>query len=138
MQITLQFPFISTVTTLSNSLFTISALDRLEAMTGISIYNQLAPRYFTMVVKLLHLDHSIHNKLKRKNNPLDGSKAIFKAWFSGESTLPPTWKILLQILQALQMRELAQKIQYFFDRTLDSSSSAAQVKHLLCTSALCD
>jgi len=92
-----------------------SAIERLKAVAGISIYNQLAPKFLRMAVAL-HLDPSTIIDLRAENNPVEGSKTMFEAWLTGRSTLPPTWKILLEKLHAIQMEELAEKIEHFFKK----------------------
>ena len=100
-----------------------SALDCLEVVAGISIYNQLAPKYLTMAATL-HLDHSTLNNLRAENNP---AKTMFEAWLSGECSVAPTWKMLLEKLDNIQMGELAQEIMQFFNRTSVATPSASQV-----------
>ena len=93
-----------------------SAFDRFEAIAGISIYNQLAPKYLTMATAL-KFDCSTFNNLIMENNPVEGSKVVFKTWHSGKSALPPTWKMLLKKLHAIQMAGLALEIEHFFNTT---------------------
>ena len=104
------------MTSFPDSLLTMSAFDRFEAIAGISIYNQLAPKYLTMATAL-KFDCSTFNNLIMENNPVEGSKVVFKAWLSGKSALPPTWKMLLKKLHAIQMAGLAQEIEHFFNTT---------------------
>ena len=103
-----------------------SALDCLEVVAGISIYNQLAPKYLTMAGDL-HLDQSTLNNLRAENNPVEGTKTMFEAWLSGECSVAPTWKMLLEKLDNIQMGELAQEIMQFFNRTSVTTPSASQV-----------
>ena len=127
----LLYTYISTATSFPDGYLTMSAYDRLEAMAGISIYNQLAPKYLELAAAL-HLNRSTLTSLRAENNPVEGSKAMFKAWLSGEGFLAPTWKILLEKLDNIQMGELAQVITFFFDKTLVTSPSASLVS-ILCT-----
>ena len=106
----------STVTSFPDGFLTMSVFDRLEAVAGISIYSQLAPKYLTMAAAL-KFDHSTFSNLRMENNPVEGSKVVFKAWLSGKSALPPTWKMLLEKLHAIQMGRLAQEIEHFFNTT---------------------
>ena len=106
----------STVTNFPEGRLTISALDCLEAMAGISIYNQLAPVFCTMAAAL-HLDHSTLNHLRTENNPAEGCKAMFEAWISGKSFLPPTWKMLLEKLYTIHLGELAQRVEHLLNIT---------------------
>lgn len=106
----------STVTNFPEGRLTTSALDCLEAMAGISICDQLAPLFCTMAAAL-HLDHSTLNHLRTENNPVEGSKAMFEAWISGKSSLPPTWKMLLEKLHTIHLGELAQRVEHFFNIT---------------------
>ena len=118
--------YLSTATSFPDGYLTMSALDCLEAVAGISIYNQLAPKYLTMAATL-HLDHSTLNNLRAENNPVEGTKTMFEAWLSGESSVPPTWKMLLEKLDNIQMGELAQEIIQFFNKTSVTTPSASQV-----------
>ena len=120
------YTYVSTATSFPDGYLTMSALDRLEAMAGISIYTQLASEYLALAAAL-HLNHSTLTSLRAENNPVEGSKAMFKAWLSDESSMPPTWKMLLEKLDNIQMGELAQEITSFFDKTLVTSPSASLV-----------
>ena len=115
--------YLSTATSFPDGYLTMSSLDRLEAMAGISIYNQLASKYLTMAAAL-HLDHSTLNDLRAENNP---AKTMFEAWLSGKCSVTPTWKMLLEKLDNIQMGELAQGIVQFFNRTSVSTPSVSQV-----------
>lgn len=125
------YTYFSTATSFPDGYLTMSALDRLEAMAGISVYTQLAPKYLTMAATL-HLNHSTFNYLKSENNPVERSKSLFKAWLSGKSSVAPTWKRLLEKLDNIQMGELAQEITHYFNKTLVTSPSASLVS-ILCT-----
>ena len=103
-----------------------SAIERLKAVAGISIYNQLAPMFLRMAA-VLHLDLCTINNLKTENNPVEGSKSMFKAWFAGKSAFPPTWDMLLEKLHACRMGELAKKIEHFFSRTSVTTPSPSLV-----------
>ena len=105
-----------------------SALDRLEKVADISIFNKLAPS-FLEVSSALHFNESTLDSLTKENNPVEGSKAMFKAWLSGKSPLPPTWKVLLEKLQATHMGELAQEIEKFFSEVSATSLSLSLVSH---------
>ena len=122
------YTYLSTATSFPDGYLTMSAFDRLEAMAGISIYTQFAPIYLTMAAAL-HLNRSTLTSLGAENNPVEGSKAMFKAWLSGKSSMPPTWKMLLEKLDNIQMGELAQEITSFFDKT----SPSASLVSILCT-----
>ena len=91
-----------------------SALGRLE-VAGIPIFNRLAPNVLSMALGL-DFPLSIFDNLGKENNPVEGSRAMMKAWVSGKSSLPPTWQVLLEKLQFIDMRELAQEIEHFFNR----------------------
>lgn len=121
----------STATSFPDGYLTMSALDRLEAMAGISVYTQLAPKYLTMATTL-HLNLSTLKYLISENNPVERSKALFEAWLSGKSSVTPTWKMLLEKLDNIQMGKLAQEIACYFAKTLVSSPSASLVS-ILCT-----
>ena len=113
----------STATLFPDGHFNMSALDRLEKVASISIFNKLAPSFLELA-SALDFDESTVDSLRQENNPVEGSKAMFKAWFSGKSSLPPTWKVLLEKLQATHMEELAQEIdRVFCDVSVTSSLS---------------
>ena len=114
MKCDVQFPFISTVTSFPDGHFDMSALGRLE-VAGIPIFNKLAPNFLSMALGL-NFPLSIFDNLRKENNPVEGSRAMMKAWVSGKSSLPPTWKELLEKLRFIDMRELAQEIEHFFNR----------------------
>ena len=103
-----------------------SAIERLKAVAGISIYNQLAPKFLRMAAAL-HLDPSTVTDLRAENNPIERPKAMFKAWLAGMSALPPTWKMLLEKLCAIQMGELAKKIEHFFNKASVTTPSPSLV-----------
>ena len=103
-----------------------SAIERLKAVAGISIYNQLAPMFLRMAAAL-HLDPSTITDLKAENNPVEGSKAMCKAWLAGKSALSPTWKMLLEKLHDIQMGELAKKIGDFFNKASVTTLSPSLV-----------
>ena len=105
-----------------------SALDRLEKGASISIFNKLVSKLLEMATAL-HFDESILDTLSQENNPVERTKDVMKAWLSGESSLPSTWQVLLEILQAIDMKELAQEIEHFFNRTSVTSPSASLVSH---------
>ena len=108
------FPFVSTVTSFPDGHFDMSALDHLE-VAGISIFNKLAPKFLS-VATTRHFPVSISDNLTRENNPVEGSRAMMKAWLSGKSPLPPTWQVLLEKLQLIDMGELVQEMEHFFNR----------------------
>ena len=105
-----------------------SALDRLEKVASISIFDKLAPKFLEMALTL-HFNESTVDSLRQENNPVEGSKAMFKVWFSGKSSLPPTWKVLLEKLQVTHMGELAQEINKFFCGVSVTSPSLPLVSH---------
>ena len=116
---------ISTVTSFPDGHFDMSALDRLEKIADISIFNKLVSKFLNMALAL-HFHKSTLNNLRRENSSVEGVKSMFRAWLSGESPLPPTWKVLLEKLQAIDMGKLAQEIEKFFRRT------PSLVSHVLC------
>lgn len=118
--------YLYTVTSYPDGYITMSALERLEEIAGISISKQLAPKLLRMA-EALDLDFPTVSELKTENNPIEGSKAMFEAWLAGKSASLPTWKMLLEKLRTIQMKELAQKIEDFFSRTPINSPSASLV-----------
>ena len=114
-----------------------SALDRLEKVAGIIIFNKLAPKFLVMA-SALHFHESTVDSLRKENNPVEGSKALFKAWLSENTSLPPTWQSLMETFHAIQMEKLAQKIRHFFNRTVVPSSSGSLVSQggILCLNCI--
>ena len=82
------------VTPFPDGHFDMSALDRLEKVAGISIFN----KKLLDMASALCFDESTLHCLRRENNPVEGVKFMFKAWLSGKSFLPPTWQVLLDKL----------------------------------------
>ena len=115
-----------TVSSFPDSHFTVCATERLNAIAGISIWNNLASSFLRLATAL-QLDPCTISDLKTENNPIEGSRATFIAWCAGKSTLPPTWKMLLEKLFAIQMGELVQEIEHFFNQTHDALPSASLV-----------
>ena len=107
-----------------------SALDRLEKVAGISIFNKLAPNFLELA-SALDFDESTVDSLKIENNPVERSKGMMKAWVSGKSSLPSTWQVLLEKLQAVE-RELAQEMKHFFKVTPVTSLSLPLVSLCMC------
>ena len=92
-----------------------TALNRLEVAAGIFIIDQLAPK-FIAVATLLCLDAStIVTHSKTTNNPREGLSGVLTKWFAGKSPLPTTWQVLLEILRDIELGELAQEIEDFFN-----------------------
>lgn len=116
-----------------------SALDRLEKVANIPIFNKLAPKFLKMASGL-HFHESCLDSLRTENNPVEGSKMMMKAWLSGESSLPPTWQKLLEMFQSIGIGEIAQKIEEFFNIPPAISQSASLVclhVHYKCLVGLC-
>ena len=107
-----------------------SALDRLEKVAGISIFNKLAPKFLEMA-STLDFNESALNSFRQENNPVEGSKDMMKAWLSGKSSLPSTWQVLLEKLQAVE-RELTQEIKHFLKVTPVTSLSLSLVSLCMC------
>ena len=110
--------------------FDMSSLDRLEKGAGITIFNKLAPKFLEMALAL-EFDETTLDSLKIENNPVEGTKDTMEAWLSGESFLPPTWQVLLEKLQVIEMGEVAQEIEHFFNRISITSPSLFLVSHVL-------
>ena len=102
-----------------------SALDRLENVAGIPVFNKLAPKFLKMA-SALHFHELCLDSLRTENNPVEGSKMMVKAWLSGESYLPPTWRKLL-MFHSIEIGEIAQKIEEFFNIPPATSQSASLV-----------
>ena len=101
----------------------------MEKVADISIFNKLVPKFLEMA-SALHLDESTLDSLKRENNRVEASKAMLKAWLSGRSSLPSTWQMLLKIFDAIDMRELVQEIEHFFNRASVTSPSLSLVSYV--------
>lgn len=82
---------------------TISALDRLEAVGGFSLFNQLTPSSLADMASILHLDKC------NWVNP----RFMFEEWLSSyKSSHPPTWDSLLEVLP----RPLAREVNNFLTK----------------------
>ena len=60
----------------------------------------------------------------------EGSKTMMEAWLLGESPLSPTWQVLLKTLRAVDKEELAQEIEFFFNRISVTSPSLSLVSYM--------
>ena len=118
----------STVTSFPDGHFEMSALDYLDKVALIPIFNQLA-QHLEMTSEL-HFDESTLDIITRENNPVEGSKFMMKAWLSNRSSPCPTWQVLLEKLRKFGMEELAQEIEHFFNRMSATSLSASLVSHV--------
>ena len=107
-----------------------SALDYLEKVALILIFNKLAQHLFKMAPEL-HFDESTLDRITSENNPVEGSRLMMEAWLSSKSSPPPTWQVLLQKLRTFGMGEVAQEIEHFFNRMSVTSPSASLVSHVL-------
>ena len=109
-----------------------STFDRLEKTASISIYKKLVPKFLSMASALC-FDEPTLDSLREENNPVEGVKEMMKAWLLGENFQPPmsTWQVLLEKLQAIDMGELAQEIEHFFNTTPVTSPSTSLVSHVL-------
>ena len=106
------------VTSFPGGKFTLSALDRFEAASGISVYEQLAPEILPKMASTLHLDVST------LNNP----KQLFEGWVSGKGSQPPTWETLLMVLIHHPLRN---EIEDFFNRVTPVTQAVSSVHTLL-------
>ena len=124
------FVFVSTATSFPDGHFDMSALDRLEKVAGISIFDKLGPKFLEMA-STLDIDERILSNLRIENNPVERSKDVMKVWVSGESSLPSTWQVLLEKLQAVE-RELAEEMKHFFKGTPVTSLPLPLVSLCMC------
>jgi len=91
------------VTSYPDGNLTISALDRLEAVGNISLFNQLDPK-LSVMSSALNLDKS----------DWVNSRLMFEEWLSShKSSLPPTWDTLVAVLGNINA-PLAMEIVNFF------------------------
>ena len=126
---TLKFLCISTVTSFPDSHFDMSSLDRLEKVAGVAIFSELDEELPEMA-SVLDLCESTRDTLSKENGMEEGSKTMMEAWLSGESPLSPTWQVLLKTLQAVNKEELAQEIEFFFNRISVTSPSLPLVSYM--------
>ena len=107
------------VTSFPGGKFTLSALDRFEAASGISVYEQLVHELPRMALTL-HLDISTP----------DDPKHMFEKWISGKGSLPPTWETLLTVLLGIH-HPLRNEIEDFFNRVTPVTQAVSSVHTLL-------
>ena len=107
------------VTSFPGGKFTLSALDRFEAASGISIYKQLPPEILPKMASTLQLD------IPTPDNP----KHMFEKWISGKGSQPPTWETLLMVLLSIH-HPLRNEIEDFFNRVTPEALSSV---HMLLT-----
>ena len=70
--------------------FDMSALDRLEKVAGITLFEKLALNFMTSE---LDFPEPTVESLRKENNPVERSKAMMEAWLSGASFLTTTWQV---------------------------------------------
>ena len=85
-------------------------------MSGISVYEQLAPELLPKMASTLHLD------APTLNNP----KQLFEEWISGKSGLPPTWPILVGVLLGVRP-PLGSEIENFFNTQTPTTQAVSLV-----------
>ena len=86
---TFLFSLLFTETLYPDGHFDMSALDRLEKVAGITIFERLAPNFIAMTSKLDFPEPTVES-LRKENNTVEGSKGMMEAWLSGASFLPTT------------------------------------------------
>ena len=118
--------FHSTVTSFPDGHFSMSALDCLEKVAGISIINKLAKMFLdNKLTSELPFNEQIFGLFK--NNPVEGSKIMLNRWVSTNGHPPPTWQELLNLFRDNQMGEVAQEIEDYFNKVSATSPSVSLV-----------
>ena len=99
----------------------IDALEKLEASTGIPVFEELTPKYQELASQL---DISLPPKFASQE-PLECSRTFFEEWrgVSRHSQLP-TWKTLIRVLKGLQMNDLAKSIEDWLMRKPEDDLSS--------------
>ena len=92
-----------------------TAFNRLEVAAGISIFDQLAPKFIAMAAFLCLDASTMVTHSETTNNPHEGLSDVLTKWFAGKSPLPTTLQVLLEILRDIKLGELAQEIEDFFN-----------------------
>ena len=90
-------------------------------MSGISVYEQLAPELLPKMASTLHLD------VPTLNNP----KQLFEEWISGKSALPATWPILVGVLRGVRP-PLGSDIENFFNTQTPTTRAVSLVRVCNC------
>lgn len=119
--------FLSTVISFPRGYFSMTALNRLEVAAGISIIDKLAPKFVAMAV-FLCIDAS--TMVTHRNNPHEELSGVFTKWFADKSPLPTTWQVLLEMLRDIELGELAQEIDDFFN--INRTPTTLPSVHLVC------
>jgi len=119
--------FLSTVTSFPRGYFSMTALNRLEVAAGISIIDKLAPKFVAMAA-FLCIDAS--TMVTHRNNPHEELSGVFTKWFADKSPLPTTWQVLLEMLRDIELGELAQEIDDFFN--INRTPTTLPSVHLVC------
>ena len=73
-----------------------TAFNRLEVAAGISIIDQLAPKFIAMAAFLCLDASTMVTHSETTNNPHEGLSDVLTKWFAGKSPLPTTWQVLLE------------------------------------------
>ena len=101
--------------------FTLNDLDRLEAVSGISVYDQLPPEILPQMASTLQLD------APTPDNP----KRLFEEWVLGKSALPPTWLTLVGVLLGVR-HPLGSEIENFFNTQTPMTRAVSLVRMCNC------
>ena len=113
--------FSPTATSFPDGKFTLNDLDRLEAASGISVYEQLAPEILPEMASTLQLDGPTP----------DNPKRLFEEWVLGKSALPPTWPTLVGVLLGVR-HPLGSEIENFFNTQTPMTQAVSLVRMCNC------
>ena len=110
-----------------------TVFNHLEVAAGISIIDQLAPKFIAMAAFLCLDVSTMVTHSETTNNPHEGLSDVLTKWFAGKSPLPTTWQVLLEILRDIKLGELAQEIEDFFNinRTPTTPPSLYLVRYFI-------
>ena len=114
-----------TATSFPDGKFTLNDLDRLEAVSGISVYDQLPPEILPEMASTLQLD------APTPDNP----KHLFEEWVLGKSALPPTWATLVGVLLGVR-HPLGSEIENFFNTQTPMTRAVSLVRMLIVISVI--
>ena len=89
----------------------------MEAASGISVYEQLAPELLPKMASTLQLD------APALNNP----KQLFEEWISGKGALAATWPSLVGILRGVRP-PLGSEIENFFNTQTPTTRAVSLVR----------
>ena len=96
---------------IENNLFSLNALHRLE-VAGFPVITSPDNARLAEIIGVSE-EYVVTRLIRQTKRKYQLFKIIISLWLSGESSMPPTWRSLYQVLEELGLLELSQRIQEY-------------------------